>query len=310
MFKRMMIVSAITVSIAMVCIATATPARASGGYSNRIIQTESLVSAEAGEVHLPGAHKATKVNFTESLIHHKVIWTPRQQAMWQIRHHYHRAWNARNEFRCLNKLWTRESGWNKYATNPYSGAYGIPQSLPADKMASAGANWRYSSSTQIRWGLRYIRRVYRLPCRAWSHELYYGWYLVNEKQAKTEYLGRVVVKTAEKYYGCNSLYGGISCSPGFDCSGLVYITFHHLGQYGIPRVANDQMNWAKAVQKLMPGDLVFYGDAGYASHVAIYVGRGKVLQADVGPTVEIDGIDYVGSPIAFRWVPFHWKPKN
>ena len=42
---------------------------------------------------------------------------------------------------CLYDLWQQESGWNVYAENP-SGAYGIPQSLPGDKMASAGADWQ------------------------------------------------------------------------------------------------------------------------------------------------------------------------
>ena len=36
----------------------------------------------------------------------------------------------------------RESGWQINATNPESGAYGLPQSLPAHKMASAGADWQ------------------------------------------------------------------------------------------------------------------------------------------------------------------------
>ena len=36
----------------------------------------------------------------------------------------HYGWGAR-QFTPLNSLWNRESGWNKYAANPYSGAYGI-----------------------------------------------------------------------------------------------------------------------------------------------------------------------------------------
>ena len=40
---------------------------------------------------------------------------------------------------CLYDLWEQESTWNVYAENPASGAYGIPQSLPGDKMAS---RWR------------------------------------------------------------------------------------------------------------------------------------------------------------------------
>ena len=76
----------------------------------------------------------------------------------------------------LWKLWNRESGWNKYAENPYSGAYGIPQAVPGSKMASAGNHWRTNATTQIRWGLRYIKARYGRPRVAWDHELAYGWY--------------------------------------------------------------------------------------------------------------------------------------
>jgi transglycosylase-like protein with SLT domain len=83
------------------------------------------------------------------------------------------GWAA--QFRYLDRLWQRESGWNCYASNP-SGAYGIPQALPGSKMASAGPNWRSNPATQIRWGLRYIRGRYGSPRRAWNHEVAYGWY--------------------------------------------------------------------------------------------------------------------------------------
>ena len=85
-------------------------------------------------------------------------------------------WRSRDQFRYLNWLWMRESSWNVYATNPYSGAYGIPQALPGYKMASAGANWRTSARTQIRWGLSYIKARYGSPRNAWAHECAYGWY--------------------------------------------------------------------------------------------------------------------------------------
>jgi hypothetical protein len=89
-------------------------------------------------------------------------------------HRFH--WSVRKQFRYLNWLWNRESGWNKYARNPYSGAYGIPQALPGSKMASAGPNWRSNAWTQIRWGLRYIRARYGTPRRAWNHSQATGWY--------------------------------------------------------------------------------------------------------------------------------------
>lgn len=80
------------------------------------------------------------------------------------------------QFYCLDKLFTRESGWNTYATNPSSGAYGIPQALPASKMASAGADWKTNPFTQVRWGLNYIANRYGSPCGAWAHSQSVGWY--------------------------------------------------------------------------------------------------------------------------------------
>ncbi len=81
-----------------------------------------------------------------------------------------------SQFTCLNWLWTRESGWQWNATNGTSGAYGIPQSLPAGKMAAAGGDWQTNPATQIKWGLGYIASTYGTPCNAWSHEESDGWY--------------------------------------------------------------------------------------------------------------------------------------
>ncbi len=79
------------------------------------------------------------------------------------------------EFGCLVKLWDRESGWNTHASNP-SGAYGIPQALPGSKMASAGPDWQNNATTQIKWGLGYIKDRYKTPCGGWSHFQSAGWY--------------------------------------------------------------------------------------------------------------------------------------
>jgi hypothetical protein len=85
------------------------------------------------------------------------------------------GWSG-GQFSCLDALWNRESGWNPYASNAGSGAYGIPQALPGSKMASAGADWQTDPATQIRWGLGYIQATYGSPCGAWGHEQGYGWY--------------------------------------------------------------------------------------------------------------------------------------
>jgi hypothetical protein len=85
------------------------------------------------------------------------------------------GWSA-SEFGCLDPLWGHESGWSVSASNPSSGAYGIPQALPGSKMATAGPDWQTNPATQIRWGLGYIKSTYGSPCAAWSHEQSTGWY--------------------------------------------------------------------------------------------------------------------------------------
>ena len=80
------------------------------------------------------------------------------------------------QWTCLYDLWQQESGWNVYADNTASGAYGIPQSLPGDKMAMFGSDWETNPTTQIKWGLYYIKTTYGTPCAAWQNEVDYGYY--------------------------------------------------------------------------------------------------------------------------------------
>ena len=81
-----------------------------------------------------------------------------------------------NDFNCLVSLWNRESGWNPTACNRSSGAYGIPQALPASKMAAYGSDYLTNYKTQINWGLGYIKGRYGSPSNAWSHFQRKGWY--------------------------------------------------------------------------------------------------------------------------------------
>ncbi|MEV6151721.1 transglycosylase SLT domain-containing protein [Nonomuraea sp. NPDC052129] len=85
-----------------------------------------------------------------------------------------RGW-TKAQYRCLVRLWSRESGWNHRAGSG-SGAYGIPQALPGHKMATKGRDWRTNPRTQIAWGLGYIKQRYGSPCRAWAHFQSRHWY--------------------------------------------------------------------------------------------------------------------------------------
>ncbi|UEL29192.1 hypothetical protein [Pseudarthrobacter sp. L1SW] len=83
---------------------------------------------------------------------------------------------APDQMQCLQTLWTKESDWTTTATNPSSGAYGIVQSLPAEKMASAGADYLTNYRTQINWGLDYIQERYQSPCGALNFHYANNWY--------------------------------------------------------------------------------------------------------------------------------------
>lgn len=83
-------------------------------------------------------------------------------------------------FSSINYIVTHESGWNPHATNPSSGAYGLPQALPASKLAAAGRDWRNNPITQLKWMKNYVSRYGGGPGAAafWrSHHWYAngGW---------------------------------------------------------------------------------------------------------------------------------------
>lgn len=85
------------------------------------------------------------------------------------------------EWLCLDELWQRESSWqtkrnSHLSVNRSSGAYGIPQALPAEKMASAGDDYLYNPITQIDWGLAYIEDRYGDACKALEHHDKKNWY--------------------------------------------------------------------------------------------------------------------------------------
>ncbi len=88
---------------------------------------------------------------------------------------HQRGWSSQAQ--CLINLWQAESGWNVYAVNRASGAYGIPQALPANRMRAAGPDWVHNPATQIRWGLDYIRQRYGGPCNAWREFQRRHWYV-------------------------------------------------------------------------------------------------------------------------------------
>jgi hypothetical protein len=124
-------------------------------------------AAAAQRAREAAAAAARKVRVTAPVVRHTSLSAVKQYAFNKV---------GATQFSCLDKLWTLESGWSVTETNSSSGAYGIPQSLPGSKMASAGADWRTNPYTQIDWGLGYIHSRYGTPCAAWAHSLAHNWY--------------------------------------------------------------------------------------------------------------------------------------
>jgi hypothetical protein len=81
-----------------------------------------------------------------------------------------------SQFDCFDNIIVRESKWRVDATNPISGAYGIPQALPGSKMATIASDWRTNPATQIIWGIEYMKDRYGSPCAAWGFKSANGWY--------------------------------------------------------------------------------------------------------------------------------------
>jgi cell wall-associated NlpC family hydrolase len=114
--------------------------------------------------------------------------------------------------------------------------------------------------------------------------------------------GPSLVAAAQKYIGTPYVWGGESLSEGgLDCSGLVQRSLADIGVTGIPRTAREQMTLGTAVPNLdqaLPGDLLVFNGG---SHIAIYVGDGKMIDAPK-PGKHVSVRDVYETPSAIRRV--------
>ncbi|MFF0456900.1 transglycosylase SLT domain-containing protein [Nocardia africana] len=80
------------------------------------------------------------------------------------------------QFPSFDNVITHESSWNPFAVNPESGAYGLGQALPPERMASHGVDWMINPVTQIRWTYDYMVERYGGPDGAWAFWQSHHWY--------------------------------------------------------------------------------------------------------------------------------------
>lgn len=91
-----------------------------------------------------------------------------------------RLWGP-GQWSAFNALEMAEAGWDPHATNPSSGAYGLPQALPASKLPpGAGPGSRLplleQAKLQLQWMMAYIKERYGSPSAAWSFHQANNWY--------------------------------------------------------------------------------------------------------------------------------------
>lgn len=109
--------------------------------------------------------------------------------------------------------------------------------------------------------------------------------------------GATAVRAAESQLGVPYVWGGATPGVGFDCSGLTMWSWSQAG-VSLAHGATDQYFEIAHVSmsNLQPGDLIFYGDAGYLYHVVMYVGSGP-YGADTVIQAEETGTDIMYTPI-------------
>jgi cell wall-associated NlpC family hydrolase len=123
---------------------------------------------------------------------------------------------------------------------------------------------------------------------------------VRHKPRRT--LGDRAARIALKAVGVPYRWGGVSPSSGFDCSGLVYWAYGHVG-VALPHSSYALAEVGRSVRHLRPGDLLFF--SGYG-HVGIYIGHGRMVHAPHTGTnvqvVRLGGSHYGDAVISARRV--------
>lgn len=107
-------------------------------------------------------------------------------------------------------------------------------------------------------------------------------------------LRKEIVKYAMQFEGNPYAWGGTSLTKGTDCSGFTQSVFNSKG-ISLPRTAKSQAKGGRNVplNKLQPGDLIFYRKNGQINHVALYIGNKEVIHASNPKSgIKISKYDY------------------
>jgi cell wall-associated NlpC family hydrolase len=102
-----------------------------------------------------------------------------------------------------------------------------------------------------------------------------------------------VLQTADRYIGVPYVWGGNTPASGFDCSGFTRYVFAKEG-IQLPRTSREQARAGQGIavdfDALLPGDILLFAEPHEAiSHVAIYVGDGRIIHASSA----LHGVNYL-----------------
>lgn len=102
-----------------------------------------------------------------------------------------------------------------------------------------------------------------------------------------------VLQTADRYVGVPYVWGGNTPESGFDCSGFTKYVFAKQG-IGLPRTSREQSRAGQPIAldfgAMLPGDIMLFAEPNEAiSHVAIYVGDGRIIHASSA----MGGVNYL-----------------
>ena len=130
--------------------------------------------------------------------------------------------------------------------------------------------------------------------------------------SKVSNTGNTIADAAQKYIGTPYVWGGESMDEGgMDCSGFVYNALKDAGHNVGRTTAQGYRNQGTVVSKseMQPGDLIFYGKNGEASHIGIYIGNGQMIhsaggskntKSNPGKGVSVISVDHRGDFLEAR----------
>ena len=95
-----------------------------------------------------------------------------------------------------------------------------------------------------------------------------------------------VVAYALQFVGGKYRAGGNDPHTGADCSGFVKYVMEHAAGISMNRSSSSQATQGHKISSndMQPGDLIFFGSGSSISHVAMYIGDGKIVHASTERT--------------------------